>query len=100
MTLAHGPQTLAIPGPSIVPERVLRAMHRASPNIYTGALVEMTRSLVPDLKRVARTAQRLAMYIGNGQVVQANNPSSGVSIDDAYASWAMYDYAGSTRLIY
>ncbi|MFO0457871.1 MAG: hypothetical protein ACK50I_01390 [Burkholderiales bacterium] len=66
MTLAHGPQTLAIPGPSIVPERVLRAMHRASPNIYTGALVEMTRSLVPDLKRVARTGQRLAMYIGNG----------------------------------
>jgi alanine-glyoxylate transaminase / serine-glyoxylate transaminase / serine-pyruvate transaminase len=66
MSLAHGPQTLAIPGPSIVPERVLRAMHRASPNIYTGALVEMTRSLVPDLKRVARTEQRVAMYIGNG----------------------------------
>lgn len=66
MTLAHGPQTLAIPGPSIVPERVLRAMHRASPNIYTGALVEMTRSLVPDLKRVARTGQQVAMYIGNG----------------------------------
>jgi alanine-glyoxylate transaminase/serine-glyoxylate transaminase/serine-pyruvate transaminase len=66
MTLSHGPQTLAIPGPSIVPERVLRAMHRASPNIYTGALVEMTRSLVPDLKRVARTGQQVAMYIGNG----------------------------------
>lgn len=43
---------------------------------------------------------RHAAMIGNGQVVQANNPSSGVSIDDAYASWAMYDYAGSTRLIY
>ena len=66
MSLSHGPQTLAIPGPSIVPERVLRAMHRASPNIYTGALVELTRSLVPDLKRVARTEQQVAMYIGNG----------------------------------
>lgn len=81
MTLAHGPQTLAIPGPSIVPERVLRAMHRASPNIYTGALVEMTRSLVPDLKRVARTAQRLAMYIGNGhtawEAALANTHSRG-----------------------
>jgi alanine-glyoxylate transaminase/serine-glyoxylate transaminase/serine-pyruvate transaminase len=66
MSLAHGPQTLAIPGPSIVPERVLRAMHRASPNIYTGALVEMTHGLVPDLKRVARTEHQVAMYIGNG----------------------------------
>ena len=59
MSLSYGPQTLAIPGPSIVPERVLRAMHRASPNIYTGPLVEMTKSLVPDLKRVARTEQQL-----------------------------------------
>lgn len=66
MTLSHGPQTLAIPGPSIVPERVLRAMHRASPNIYTGALIELTHSLVPDLKRVAQTEQQVAMYIGNG----------------------------------
>ena len=66
MTLAHGPRTLAIPGPSIMPERVLRAMHRPAPNIYTGALVEMTHSIVPDLKRVARTEGQLAMYIGNG----------------------------------
>jgi alanine-glyoxylate transaminase/serine-glyoxylate transaminase/serine-pyruvate transaminase len=81
MTLAHGPQTLAIPGPSIVPERVLRAMHRASPNIYTGALVEMTRSLVPDLRRVARTEQQVAMYIGNGhtawEAALANTHSRG-----------------------
>lgn len=81
MSLAHGPQTLAIPGPSIVPERVLRAMHRASPNIYTGALVELTRSLVPDLKRVARTEQQVAMYIGNGhtawEAALANTHSRG-----------------------
>jgi len=81
MTLSHGPQTLAIPGPSIVPERVLRAMHRASPNIYTGALVEMTRSLVPDLQRVARTGQSVAMYIGNGhtawEAALANTHSRG-----------------------
>jgi alanine-glyoxylate transaminase/serine-glyoxylate transaminase/serine-pyruvate transaminase len=81
MSLAHGPQTLAIPGPSIVPERVIRAMHRASPNIYTGALVEMTRGLVPDLKRVARTEHQVAMYIGNGhtawEAALANTHSRG-----------------------
>ena len=81
MSLSQGPQTLAIPGPSIVPERVLRAMHRASPNIYTGALVEMTRSLVPDLRRVARTDQQVAMYIGNGhtawEAALANTHSRG-----------------------
>ena len=54
MSVSQGPQTLAIPGPSIVPERVLRAMHRASPNIYTGPRVERTRSLVSGLKLPAK----------------------------------------------
>ncbi|MGR3614626.1 MAG: pyridoxal-phosphate-dependent aminotransferase family protein [Paracoccaceae bacterium] len=62
----QGREYLAIPGPSVVPDRVLRAMHRASPNIYEGALVEMTHELIPDLKRVARTEHDVAIYIGNG----------------------------------
>jgi alanine-glyoxylate transaminase/serine-glyoxylate transaminase/serine-pyruvate transaminase len=66
MTLANGRHTLAIPGPSVMPDRVLQAMHRAAPNIYTGELVEMTHSLIPDLKTVARTAHNVAIYIGNG----------------------------------
>ena len=37
----HGREYLAIPGPSVMPEAVLQAMHRAAPNIYEGALVEM-----------------------------------------------------------
>lgn len=45
-------------------------------------------------------SRHAAMYIGNGQIVEANNPSTGVRIDPAFASWNMYDYAGSTRLIY
>ena len=69
MSLAHGPQTLAIPGPSIVPERVLRAMHRPSPNIYVGPLIEMTHSLIPDLKAVARTSHNATIYIGNGHAL-------------------------------
>ncbi len=66
MTLAHGRHTLAIPGPSIMPDRVLQAMHRAAPNIYTGELLDLADSLVPDLKEVARTKHDVAMYIGNG----------------------------------
>jgi alanine-glyoxylate transaminase/serine-glyoxylate transaminase/serine-pyruvate transaminase len=66
MSLANGRAYLAIPGPSVMPEEVLRAMHRAAPNIYEGALVEMTAGLIPDLRAVARTAGKVAIYIANG----------------------------------
>lgn len=66
MSLANGREYLAIPGPSVVPDRVLRAMHRAAPNIYAGELVEMTHGIVTDLRRVARTTHDVAMYIANG----------------------------------
>ncbi len=62
----HGREYLAIPGPSVIPDAVLRAMHRASPNIYTGELHDLTHSLIPDLKTVAQTEGHVAIYIGNG----------------------------------
>ena len=49
-----------------MPDRVLQAMHRASPNIYEGELLDLIRGVIPDLKAVARTAGNVAMYIGNG----------------------------------
>ena len=66
MTLSQGRSYLAIPGPSVVPDQVLQAMHRAAPNIYEGALVELTHGLIPDLRKVARTQGEVAMYIANG----------------------------------
>lgn len=66
MSLANGRPYLAIPGPSVTPERVLRAMHRSSPNIYEGDLVEMTHGIVPDLKAIAGTEHNATIYIGNG----------------------------------
>jgi alanine-glyoxylate transaminase/serine-glyoxylate transaminase/serine-pyruvate transaminase len=66
MSLAQGRHYLAIPGPSVIPDRVLQAMHRAAPNIYAGELIEITRSLIPDLKAIARTAHEVAIYIANG----------------------------------
>jgi alanine-glyoxylate transaminase/serine-glyoxylate transaminase/serine-pyruvate transaminase len=66
MTLSRGRDILAIPGPSIIPDRVLRAMHRAAPNIYEGELIELTETVRADLRRVAGTSGEVAIYIGNG----------------------------------
>lgn len=65
-TNRSGRAYLAIPGPSVMPDAVLQAMHRAAPNIYAGEIVDIAASLVPDLKAIARTEGHLAMYIGNG----------------------------------
>ena len=67
--LAQGRPYLAIPGPSVMPDAVLRAMHRAAPNIYAGELTEMMPGLAQDLRRIARTERHVAMYIGNGHAV-------------------------------
>ena len=48
MTLANGRPYLAIPGPSVLPDRVVQAMQRPSPNIYAGALVDMVATIWPD----------------------------------------------------
>ena len=66
MSLSQGRPYLAIPGPSVMPDAVLRAMHRASPNIYEGDLIDLTAGLIPDLQRVARTKGHVAIYIANG----------------------------------
>lgn len=66
MTFANGRPYLAIPGPSVMPDRVLAAMHRASPNIYEGDLMQMVEGMIPDLKAVARTNAHAAIYITNG----------------------------------
>ncbi|WP_085047232.1 pyridoxal-phosphate-dependent aminotransferase family protein, partial [Brevirhabdus pacifica] len=66
MSLAQGRHYLAIPGPSVVPDRVLAAMHRPAPNIYTGELLELTHSLFPDLRQLAGTRHEPVIYIANG----------------------------------
>jgi alanine-glyoxylate transaminase/serine-glyoxylate transaminase/serine-pyruvate transaminase len=66
VSLANGRPYLAIPGPSVMPDRVLRAMHRASPNIYGGEIYDVVADIWPRLRAVARTSQNAAIYIGNG----------------------------------
>ncbi|NEY89352.1 pyridoxal-phosphate-dependent aminotransferase family protein [Tabrizicola oligotrophica] len=69
MTLAHGRPYLAIPGPSVVPDRIQNAMHRTAPNIYDGELIGLVGSLWPDLRALAGTAGNVACYIGNGHAL-------------------------------
>ncbi len=66
MTLSHGRHYFAIPGSSVIPDRVLQAMHQAAPNIYEGVLHEMVEGMVPDLNRVAKSSGDVAIYISNG----------------------------------
>ena len=66
MTLRHGRPQVAIPGPSIVPDRVLAAMHRPMPNIYDGPLLDVSNSLFADLPAIARTDGEVFIVIGNG----------------------------------
>ena len=66
MSLSFGRDLLAIPGPSVIPDRVLNAMHRASPNIYEGELLDLTDRILADLKTLAGTMHHAAIYIANG----------------------------------
>ena len=66
MTLRAGREFLAIPGPTTMPDEVLRAMHRPAMDIYSPAMMEMTDSLLRDLSRLFATQGRSYIYIANG----------------------------------
>jgi alanine-glyoxylate transaminase / serine-glyoxylate transaminase / serine-pyruvate transaminase len=66
MTLRAGREFLAIPGPTTIPDEVLRAMHRPAVDIYAGPLLALTDSLHRDIARVFQTQGRAYIYISNG----------------------------------
>ncbi len=66
MVVRAGREFLAIPGPTTIPDEVLRAMHRPAVDIYAGPLLALTDSLLRDLSRLFRTAGRSYIYIANG----------------------------------
>ena len=66
MTVRNGRDFLAIPGPTVVPDAVLRAMHRPAIDIYAGPLTALTDSLLADLRTIFRTAGRVYIYAANG----------------------------------
>ena len=66
MSVRAGREFLAIPGPTTVPDEVLRAMHRPTVDIYSGPLLALTDGLLRDVARVFNTAGRAYIYIANG----------------------------------
>lgn len=63
---AGGRSYMAIPGPSVVPDRVLAAMMKPSPDIYAQTMVDLARDVATDLKALAGCSGHVAMYLGNG----------------------------------
>jgi len=66
MSVRAGREFLAIPGPTTVPDEVLRAMHRPAVDIYAGPLLALTDSVLKDVARVFNTTGHAYIYISNG----------------------------------
>ncbi len=66
MAVRAGREFLAIPGPTTMPDEVLRAMHRPALDIYSEQMVQLTDSLLRDLSRLFATKGKSYIYIANG----------------------------------
>jgi alanine-glyoxylate transaminase / serine-glyoxylate transaminase / serine-pyruvate transaminase len=66
MTVRAGREFLAIPGPTNMPDDVLRAMHRPALDIYSREMVDLTDSLMADLSKLFATKGQSYIYIANG----------------------------------
>ncbi len=69
MSKFFGRHHIAIPGPSIMPDRVIRAINRPAPDIYDPELAEMVYGVINDLKIIAGTSGYATIYICNGHGV-------------------------------
>jgi alanine-glyoxylate transaminase/serine-glyoxylate transaminase/serine-pyruvate transaminase len=66
MVVRAGREFLAIPGPTTMPDEVLRAMHRPAFDIYSDTMVQLTEGLLRDLSRLFATSGHSYIYIANG----------------------------------
>jgi alanine-glyoxylate transaminase/serine-glyoxylate transaminase/serine-pyruvate transaminase len=66
MVVRAGREFLAIPGPTTMPDEVLRAMHRPPLDIYSSQMVDLTHGLLRDIGTMFATKGRTYIYIANG----------------------------------
>jgi alanine-glyoxylate transaminase/serine-glyoxylate transaminase/serine-pyruvate transaminase len=66
MAVRAGREFLAIPGPTNMPDEVLRAMHRPALDIYSEEMVQLSDSLLRDLSGLFATKGKSYIYIANG----------------------------------
>jgi alanine-glyoxylate transaminase/serine-glyoxylate transaminase/serine-pyruvate transaminase len=81
-SLTAGPEIVAIPGPTIVPDRVLSAMHRPMPDLYAGELLTVTDEIYERLPALARTTSPALITISNGHGAWAMALSNTLSRGD------------------
>lgn len=66
MSVANGRALLATPGPTNIPDRVLQAMMRPAEELSSRPIVDLTETLLRDLKNVFRTKGETFIYAANG----------------------------------
>src|SRR5450756_1582106 len=66
MAVRAGREFLAIPGPTTMPDEVLRAMHRPALDIYSQEMIDLSDSLHADLSKLFATSGRAYIHIANG----------------------------------
>ncbi len=64
--LGFGRDNMAIPGPSVIPERVLAAMSKPMTDIYAGELVEVSARIFSALPAIAGTEAPVFVVMSNG----------------------------------
>lgn len=98
-SLKFGRQMVAIPGPSIMPDRVLAAFAQPMPDLYEGPLVEEQTEVRERLPGIAMTEGECFIVIGNGhaawQMATSNTLAAGDKVLVAEAgrfatAWGMY----------
>src|SRR5260370_41109647 len=82
MVVRAGREFLAIPGPTTMPDEVLRAMHRPALDIYSDQMVNLTDSLLRALSKLFATKGRSYIYIANGHGAWEAVLSNGLSRGD------------------
>ncbi len=96
--LSSGRPQVAIPGPSIIPDRVLAAMHRPMPDLYEGELVDVANAVRNRLPSLAFTDGEAFLLNGNGhgawQMATSNTLNEGdtvLVVSSRFAdSWGSY----------
>jgi alanine-glyoxylate transaminase/serine-glyoxylate transaminase/serine-pyruvate transaminase len=66
MSVANGRAFLATPGPTNIPDRVLQAMMRPAEELSSATIVNLTESVLDDLKQIFRTTGETFIYTANG----------------------------------
>lgn len=69
MTIRRGRELIQLPGPTNIPERVLRAMARPACDFAAPEFVALARSCIEDLKAVFQTTGEVFAYSANGHGV-------------------------------